>query len=82
MEAWEYLLCRNEKVLAWDGERLAVAVNQDWYDKCGFYLAVYDRTGLRYAGRYDHSQDAGQPEEWRLRCRPADVVALTMEWAA
>lgn len=81
VEAWEYLLCRDEKVLAWDGERLAVAVNQDWYDKCGFYLAVYDRTGLRYAGRYDHSQDAGQPEEWRLRCRPADVVALTMEWA-
>ena len=39
-----------------------MAVNRDWCDKCGFYLAVYDRTGLRLCrARYDHSQDVGQP---------------------
>lgn len=36
-------------VLAWDGERLAIADREEYRD---FYLAVYDRDGMAYLGRY------------------------------
>ena len=61
IEAWEYVLTY-DAIMAFDGERLAVAAFQDGMQRHGigggsFCLAVYDKSGLIYAGEYDSSQD-------------------------
>jgi len=67
----------------YDGERLAVAAFQNgWFapkNNCGFYLAVYDRTGLMYAGNYEHNLDRSLIEH-PLTCLPLDDAALTVIW--
>ena len=46
----------NEMVMDYDGQRLAVVFYQLRHS-CGTYLMVYDKDGLAYAGKYDHSAD-------------------------
>ena len=50
---------------AWNGEKLAVAgqpFGNNAREPTNFYLAVYDRTGLRYYGDYRSSLSAGNAE--------------------
>lgn len=70
-------------VMAFDGERLAVATINDRYSNdtvCGFSLVVCDETGILYAGRYDSSLDKGQPERYSDRCKAMDYVPLSIRW--
>ncbi len=67
----------------YDGKKLAVAAWQNgWFapeNYCSFYLAVYDRTGLTYVGKYQHSLDRSLIEH-PLVCQPLDEAALTVAW--
>lgn len=67
-------------VIAFDGKRLAVAAMARDRALCGFSLAVCDRTGVLYAGRYDSSLDKGQPEDYHDRCKPLDYSPLQIRW--
>ena len=83
VEDWDRALIYNDPVMAWDGERLAVASWMDlrnYKDTCSFYLAVYDSSGLRCAAEYANSQDVGQPDNWNDQCKPADVDGMTLRW--
>ncbi len=69
----------------WDGSKLAWAgfqIYENFYrEKCGFYLQVYDGTGLLFSGRYDSSLDDPEPAEYSaLRCSPMDVDPLIVSW--
>ncbi|NCC58606.1 MAG: hypothetical protein EOM17_13415, partial [Synergistales bacterium] len=62
-----------DAVMDFDGEKLAIVYSQknggDYdYTICGFYLAVFDRTGLLYFGEYDSSLDAGSLDDYTYRC--------------
>jgi len=46
----------NDMAMDYDGQRLAVAFYQQ-RSGCGTYLMVYNKDGLAYAGKYDHSTD-------------------------
>ncbi|MEA4921122.1 MAG: hypothetical protein VB078_09400 [Clostridiaceae bacterium] len=41
----------------YDGSRLAVAALINEYSDCGFYIAVFDKEGMSYAGSYSTSLD-------------------------
>lgn len=73
----------HEVSMDYNGEELAVAAFQNGYfapqNYCRFYLAVYDRTGLAYAGKYQHSLDKSLIEH-PLTCLPLDEAALTVTW--
>lgn len=66
-----------------DGERLAVALFQEPYyqpdRECNFFLAVFARDGLVYAGEYEHSLDRDLAEH-RLSCLPFGEDPLTVTW--
>jgi hypothetical protein len=70
-------------VMDYDGGRLAVASFQEnyagFYGTCGFYLSVFDETGLVYLGRYDSSLDKSLPYDYSLRCRPVDLDPLSVK---
>lgn len=46
-----------DPALSFDGSRLAMACYENKYNKLSLCLAVYDETGLTYAGRYAHNAD-------------------------
>jgi hypothetical protein len=70
-------------VMDYGSGRLAVASFQEnyagFYGTCGFYLAVFDETGLVYLGRYDSSLDKSLPYDYSLRCRPVDLDPLSVK---
>ena len=71
-----------ESELAYDGERLAIATFSSQYDLSSFYLAVYDKSGLVYAGSYLHSQDSlNASVDHRNRCLPVEQDALTLNFS-
>jgi len=47
----------NEPVLAFDGQRLAVAALWEYYRSASFRVSVYDSTGVIYAGDYAINSD-------------------------
>jgi len=72
----EYFYFRTGAALDFDGEKLIVVDNiltdQTWYDKCGFYVAVYTKDGLQYFGEYESSLDANllSSGNYGFNCRP------------
>lgn len=46
-----------DPVLAFDGDRLAIAASRTNYNTASNRILVYDKTGLRYAGDYSYSCD-------------------------
>ncbi|MDO4541134.1 MAG: hypothetical protein Q4B48_08625 [Syntrophomonadaceae bacterium] len=74
-------------VMDYDGRRLAVADflwNTDMtghitHQGCGFYLAVYDETGLAYWGEYPSSLSRGAQNQ-RYACRPVNYEPLAVSW--
>lgn len=46
-----------DAVLAFDGERLAIAASRTNYNVASNRILIYDETGLRYAGDYSYSCD-------------------------
>ncbi|MEM5767797.1 MAG: hypothetical protein AAGU32_05850, partial [Bacillota bacterium] len=75
---------RYDSVMAWYGGRLAVSNalmnDMDRNKTCGFYLAVYDKSGLLYYGEYASSLDAGAPDDYMYRCLPEDIAPLALRW--
>ncbi|MBE6931377.1 MAG: hypothetical protein E7463_13980 [Ruminococcaceae bacterium] len=70
----------------WDGERLAMAywltVPETYRESCGFYLAVYDASGLIYYGEYANSltpwyDPVGYTAEY---CSADGSRGITVEW--
>ena len=63
---------------AYDGERLAMCWNRDIdeapYSDCGFYVAVYDKTGLLYFGDYLSGLMTGRnANDYGYYCNPVDI---------
>ena len=72
-------------VMDFDGRRLIISNIQ--YDElnygktsCSFYLAVFDKTGLTYLGKYNHSLDKSPVSDYSYRCRPMEKDPLTVAW--
>ncbi len=72
----------DQPAIDYDGEKLAVAVLQsgDYGAHNNFYLAVYDSTGLRYAGHYEHSLGKDPMKDYSLLCQPVRGTPLTVTW--
>lgn len=72
----KYFYFRSGAALDFDGERLIVVDNLyftgDNYDRCGFFMAVYDKDGLQYFGEYESSLDANfkAATQYSFSCRP------------
>ena len=72
----EYFYFRSGAALDFDGEKLIVVDNiltdRTWYDKCGFFMAVYDKNGLQYFGEYESSLDKNlnAASNYSFNCRP------------
>ncbi len=74
-----------ECVMDYDGERLALASNL--YNShrnmqiCGFYVAVYTESGMRYYGEYESSLDKNfQESNYSFNCHPSYHDPLTISW--
>jgi hypothetical protein len=68
-----------DAAMDYDGERLAVASFQR--DRvCGFYLAVFDPTGLTYLGRYDNSLDKDLAQS-SVPWGKAEEAPLSVSWS-
>ena len=68
-----------------DGERLVIVDNissdgSGWYDKCGFFVAVYDKDGLSYYGEYESSLDANwsSSNHYEFNCQP--LTGFEVKW--
>lgn len=78
----------SDAVLDWNGERLAVAdiLMEGEYrndETCGFYLLVYDASGLLYSGTYDSSLDTGRGTgSYQYDCAPLDNQPLALRWGS
>lgn len=59
---------RYDSIFAYDGARLAVATPMD-RSLCSFYLSVYEKNGLAYAGQYQNSLDLSPTTDYAYRCR-------------
>ena len=74
----------SELAMDYSGEKLVVAAFQDGYylprNHCSFYLAVYDNTGLAYAGHYQHNLDKSQMDYYPYICRPLEGAPLRVTW--
>jgi len=63
---------------AYDGERLAMCWSRDIeeapYSDCGFYVAIYDKTGLLYFGEYLSGLMTGRnANDYGYYCNPIDI---------
>ena len=78
------ILLRDLYDMAYDGKTLAILSGSSRYSSPGqnpgFNLALWDRSGLVYAGIYNTSLEAGQPEYYT----PGSLVydALTLDFSA
>lgn len=78
----------NQTVTAWNGEKLAVLMedNSRYEDGdatyCGVELAVYDESGLLYYGEYGNSLDTqpGHRGSSRECCMPVYYEPLKIQW--
>lgn len=72
--------------MAYDGEKLAIVASQNGYysnvrRNCGFQLAIYNETGLLYAGEYLHSLDRGPaPNQYNFICFLNSENPLRVSW--
>ena len=80
-ESENLLLFSFDSALAYDGARLAIATFNDSSRSANFCLLVYDRSGLVYAGFYQHSQSqyagAADANSW---CVPTDNDGLRIDF--
>lgn len=82
VEEFKYVYIR-ELAMDYNGEKLAIAAFDGYFHPkhfCSFYLSVYDRTGLAYAGYYKHSLDKSQISHYNLTCRPVEGNPLKISW--
>ncbi len=68
-----------------DGEKLVFAGLLEDPDsggnRCGFFLAVYDKAGLRYYGEVGSSLDTGGgADDYGYHCRPLQADPLAVHW--
>ena len=89
----------NENAMDWDGKRLLFASygreENRYYDLCDFELAVYDKTGQIYHGKYrcslmsEQERQPGQDyeSEWDAinsgqiqHCEPRTAVSMEVTW--
>ena len=75
----------SSSVMAYDGERLAVAWDREReeppYADCGFYIAIYDKTGLLYFGDYESGLMTGRYNgSYGYYCAPASGANLELKW--
>ena len=67
-----------------DGEHLVMVDNvwfeDGWYDKCGFFIAVYGEDGMLYYGKYENSLDtnAQAAYHYKFNCQPMNNFEV--EW--
>ena len=48
---------------------------------CGFFVAVYDKSGLLYYAEYENELDINNNREhYRLGCHPYDIHPNTIKW--
>ncbi len=70
----------------WNGEQILLSdslVEKTYYrDKCGIYLAVFDKNGMQYYGEYTYSLDTGEDtsDYYNYNCRPTDADSLIVRW--
>ncbi len=69
---------------AYDGERLAISwsreIEDSPYSDCGFYIAVYDKTGLLYYGEYLSGLMTGRNgSDYNYYCQPVSN-GIALEW--
>ncbi len=74
-----------DDVMDYDGNRLMAAGflrhEEHQYPICGFYTAVYDKSGLIYYGEYESSLDTGITQEghrYSYSCMPIDHSPMTV----
>ena len=68
-----------------NGKLVAVGnyVNEDdgfGYEKCGFFVSVYNENGLSYYAEYENSLDTNIKGDYDKQCRPAFNKPNTVEW--
>ena len=77
----------NENDMEWNGEQLVFACYSE--NRCNLELAVYDKTGKIYHGRYysslltkqEYAERAlGEKNNWYYECEPRTNVCLDVEW--
>ena len=71
--------------MAWDGRQLAITSyspkEEDEWVTTAFVLAVYDDSGLRYAGRYDPVLNpTARPEDFNYICQSPDNALPEIHW--
>lgn len=76
---------KSSSAMAYDGERLALGWNdelEDTYNEsCGFCIAVYDKTGLLYYGKYSSSLMTGRHSNHSgYYCFPAGNSGIVLAW--
>ena len=77
----------NENDMEWNGEQLVYACYSN--SRCNLELAVYDKTGKVFHGRYYSSLLAeqeyakralGEKNNWYYECEPRTNISLDVEW--
>lgn len=84
-DAEELFWYNGSSVMAYDGERLALAwsIERDShpYSDCGFCVAVYDHSGLRYYGEYESGLMTGeQSNDYGYYCSPVGGESVLLRW--
>lgn len=81
----EYFYLKTGAAMDFDGERLVIVDNissdeSGWYDKCGFFMAVYGKGGLLYYGEYESSLDANlsTANHYNFNCQP--LTNFEVKW--
>ncbi len=77
-------------ILAFDGQRLAIAnIDYEYFDSshyfAGYLLIIVDKDGVQYYGEYETSLNTGRAtnrSSWDYRVRHIDGDSLVLEWTA
>ena len=73
----------HDAVFAWDGERLAAVQYRAWTGAegcCDIYAAVFDGSGLRYAGLITSTLSRNRGADSDGQVRPVDAAPLSARW--
>ncbi len=81
IEEYGEIFLFEESSLDWDGEKLLASSMKTFRDRYGgFYLMVFDKTGLIYLGEYKSSLDTAVTEYNYGFCEPVNTKPLEVYW--
>lgn len=81
----EYFHLKTGAAMDFDGERLVIVDNissdgSGWYDKCGFFIAIYAKDGLNYYGEYESSLDANRSSSNHYGFNCQSLTGFEVKW--